>query len=61
VLSYYHLVRDPLVLVVARDHPAANPDLPVDLRALRKRTVAGRAVQRAVQGRRPTGCSPPSG
>jgi DNA-binding transcriptional LysR family regulator len=35
VLSYYHLVRDPLVLVVARDHPAANPDLPVDLRALR--------------------------
>jgi DNA-binding transcriptional LysR family regulator len=35
VLSYYHLVRDPLVLVVARVHPAANPDLPVDLRALR--------------------------
>src|SRR5580704_4087302 len=35
VLSYYHLFRDPLVLVVARDHPAANPDLPVDLRALR--------------------------
>ncbi len=35
VLSYYHLVRDALVLVVARDHPAANPDLPVDLRALR--------------------------
>jgi len=35
VLSYYHLVRDPLVLVVARDHPAANPELPVDLRALR--------------------------
>ncbi|MGH3215685.1 MAG: LysR family transcriptional regulator [Trebonia sp.] len=35
VLSYYHLVRDPLVLVVARDHPAANRDLPVDLRALR--------------------------
>jgi DNA-binding transcriptional LysR family regulator len=35
VLSYYHLARDPLVLVVARDHPAANPDAPVDLRALR--------------------------
>ena len=35
VLTYYHLVRDPLVLVVARDHPAANPNLPVDLRALR--------------------------
>jgi DNA-binding transcriptional LysR family regulator len=35
VLSYYHLVRDPLVLVVPRDHPAANPDRPVDLRTLR--------------------------
>jgi DNA-binding transcriptional LysR family regulator len=35
VLSYYHLVRDPLVLVVARGHPAADPDCPVDLRALR--------------------------
>jgi DNA-binding transcriptional LysR family regulator len=35
VLSYYHLVRDPLVLVVARGHPAAAPDRPVDLRALR--------------------------
>ncbi len=35
VLRYYHLVRDPLVLVVARGHPAAAPDRPVDLRALR--------------------------
>jgi DNA-binding transcriptional LysR family regulator len=35
LLSYYHLVRDPLVLVVARGHPAANPERPVDLRALR--------------------------
>lgn len=35
VLSYYHLVRDPLVLVVARGHRAADPDRPVDLRALR--------------------------
>jgi len=35
VLSYYHLVRDPLVLVVARTHPAADPDRPVDLRELR--------------------------
>src|ERR1700756_2736092 len=35
VLSYYHLVRDPLILVVARDHPAADPERPVDLRALR--------------------------
>ena len=35
VLSYYHLVRYPLVLVVARGHPAADPDRLVDLRALR--------------------------
>lgn len=35
VLSYYPLVRDPLVLVVARGHRAADPDRPVDLRALR--------------------------
>lgn len=35
VLSYYHLVRDPLVLVVARGHPAADPERGVDLRALR--------------------------
>ncbi|MGH3171744.1 MAG: LysR family transcriptional regulator [Trebonia sp.] len=35
VLSYYHLVRDPLVLVVARGHPAVDPERPVDLRALR--------------------------
>jgi DNA-binding transcriptional LysR family regulator len=31
VLSYYHLVRDPLILVVGRDHPAADPERPVDL------------------------------
>jgi DNA-binding transcriptional LysR family regulator len=35
VLSLYHLLRDPLVLVVERGHPAADPDTPVDLRALR--------------------------
>ena len=35
VLSLYHLLRDPLVLVVERGHPAAGPDTPVDLRALR--------------------------
>jgi DNA-binding transcriptional LysR family regulator len=35
VLSYYHLVRDPLVLVVGSDHPAADMSSPVDLRALR--------------------------
>jgi len=35
VLSCYHLVRDPLVLVVARGHRAADQAQPVDLRALR--------------------------
>lgn len=35
VLSCFHLVRDPLVLVLPRGHYAANPDVPVDLRALR--------------------------
>ena len=65
VLTYYHLVRDPLVLVVARDHPAANPDLPVDLRALRNEpwlaAPAGepsrQAVDRLLAG---TGGMPPA-
>src|SRR6201992_1725841 len=35
VLSSSHLARAPLILVVARDHPAADPESPVDLRALR--------------------------
>jgi DNA-binding transcriptional LysR family regulator len=35
VLSCFHLVRDPLVLVLPRGHYAAQPDVPVDLRALR--------------------------
>ncbi len=35
VLTYYHLVRDPLVLVVGSEHPAADFSRPVDLRALR--------------------------
>ena len=35
VLTHYHLLRDPLVLVVERGHPAADPASPVDLRALR--------------------------
>lgn len=35
MLSYYHLARDPLVLVLARGHAAAEPGRPVDLRALR--------------------------
>jgi DNA-binding transcriptional LysR family regulator len=35
VLTHYHLLRDPLVLVVERGHPAADPNSLVDLRALR--------------------------
>lgn len=52
VLSYYHLVRDPLVLVLGRGHPAADPDRPVDLRALRNEpwlaTPAGEPSREAV-------------
>src|ERR1700683_3407451 len=44
VLSYYHLVRDPLILVVGRDHPAADPERPVDLRALRNESWLGAPV-----------------
>jgi DNA-binding transcriptional LysR family regulator len=36
ILTCYHLIRDQLVLVVPRVHPAATPDGPVDLRALRR-------------------------
>jgi DNA-binding transcriptional LysR family regulator len=35
ILTCYHLVRDQLVLVLPRAHPAADPDRQVDLRALR--------------------------
>jgi DNA-binding transcriptional LysR family regulator len=35
ILSCYHLIRDQLVLVVPRSHPAADPAQAVDLRALR--------------------------
>ena len=35
VLRFYPLVRDPLVLVVPRGHPAADPSRPVDLDQLR--------------------------
>ncbi len=34
VLTWYHLIRDELVLVVPRTHPAADPARAVDLRAL---------------------------
>jgi DNA-binding transcriptional LysR family regulator len=36
VLRLYHLIRDPLVLVVPRDHWMADPAEPVDLRRLRE-------------------------
>ncbi len=35
ILTCSHLIRDQLVLVLPRAHPAADPDAPVDLRALR--------------------------
>jgi DNA-binding transcriptional LysR family regulator len=35
ILTCYHLIRDQLVLVVPRSHPAADPGQAVDLRALR--------------------------
>jgi DNA-binding transcriptional LysR family regulator len=35
ILTCYHLLRDQLVLVVPRAHPAGDPAVPVDLRALR--------------------------
>ena len=36
LLRYYALLRDPVVLIVPRDHPLANPAVPVDLRRLRE-------------------------
>src|ERR1700735_777627 len=51
MLSYYHLVRDPLILVVGRDHPAADPERPVDLRALRNESwLAAPASEPPPQG-----------
>ena len=35
ILTSYHLIRDELVLVLPRTHPAADPGQPVNLRALR--------------------------
>ncbi len=35
ILTWCHLIRDQLVLVLPRTHPAAADDQPVDLRALR--------------------------
>jgi DNA-binding transcriptional LysR family regulator len=36
LLRYYALLRDPFVLIVPRDHPLADPAVPVDLRRLRE-------------------------
>jgi DNA-binding transcriptional LysR family regulator len=36
LLRYYALLRDPVVLIVPRDHPLADPEVPVDLRRLRE-------------------------
>jgi len=36
MLRCYPLVRDPVVLIVPRDHPMADPAVPVDLRRLRE-------------------------
>jgi DNA-binding transcriptional LysR family regulator len=36
LLRYYALLRDPVVLIVPRDHPLADPAVPVDLRQLRE-------------------------
>jgi DNA-binding transcriptional LysR family regulator len=36
MLRCYSLVRDPVVLIVPRDHPLADPAVPVDLRRLRE-------------------------
>jgi DNA-binding transcriptional LysR family regulator len=36
LLRYYALLRDPVVLIVPRDHPLADPTVPVDLRRLRE-------------------------
>ena len=35
ILTCYHLIKDQLVLVLPRPHPAADPGAPVDLRSLR--------------------------
>lgn len=52
VLRFYHLLRDPLVLVVPPGHPMADPAEPVDLRRLREEAwmaaPAGEPSRRAV-------------
>jgi DNA-binding transcriptional LysR family regulator len=52
ILSSYHLIRDQLVLVVPRNHPAADPGQAVDLRSLRNEpwlaAPAGESSRQAV-------------
>jgi DNA-binding transcriptional LysR family regulator len=52
VLRFYHLLRDPLVLVVSPGHPMADPAEPVDLRRLREEawmaTPSGEPSRQAV-------------
>lgn len=51
-LRYFHLMRDPLVLVVPPDHPLADTDARLDLRRLREEpwlsTPAGEPSRQAV-------------
>src|SRR6266496_2345718 len=51
-LRFYLLIHDPLVLVVPRSHPVADPAVPVDLRRLRDEAwlagPAGEPSRRAV-------------
>ncbi len=54
ILTSYHLIRDQLVLVVPRSHPAADPGPAVDLRALRDEPWLAAPYRGAVPaGRRP--------
>jgi DNA-binding transcriptional LysR family regulator len=64
-LRFYPLIRDPVVLVLPRGHPAADPDRPVDLDKLRDEPwlaapasePSRRAVDRLLAG---TGGMPPA-
>ena len=57
LLSYYHLVRDPLILVVGRDPPGRRPGAPGRPAGAAQRVVACRAGRRAVaEGGRPAAC-----
>ena len=54
ILTCYHLIRDELVLVLPRTHPAADPGQAVDSAGAAERALAGRAGRGIVPaGRRP--------